>query len=99
MAMKNVRVLLLVLVAGVCVGAGAWIGARSARGANEALDQPPVPAPVGRYQVLPQGKDASADDLQIIDTATGRLYGLHRREKVKDKEAFYEWYLLADAPK
>jgi hypothetical protein len=99
MTMNRIRVLILVLVVGVCVGVGVWIGSRSARAANAALDQPPGASQAGRYQILPQAKDAMPDDLQILDTVTGKLYGLHRREKVKDKEPFYEWYLLADAPK
>jgi hypothetical protein len=99
MAMKHVQILIFVLVVGVGVGVGSWLVSRPARAGNEA-DQPPAPAagPTERYKILPRVGTAT-DDVQMLDTATGKLYGLRQREKVKDKEPPYEWYLLADAPK
>jgi hypothetical protein len=98
MAMKHVQVLIFVLVVGVGLGVGTWLVSRPARAGNEADQLAPAAGPPERYRILPRVGNA-ADDVQMLDTATGKLYQLRAREKVKDKEPPYEWSLLADAPK
>src|SRR5580698_10707445 len=64
--------------------------------------KPPEPQPVGRYlyigRVVPEltGQPYAA----ILDTSTGKIYGLDEKERRKGNEAPPSfWFLIADGPK
>jgi hypothetical protein len=63
--------------------------------------QAPAAAPVqaGRYQYL-QIKSGGGQNYEgILDTGTGKFWGLLERDNRKRDEPWAEWVLLADEPK
>ncbi len=95
--MNRYRILYIAIVAAACLATGASLRPPALHADNE----PAAPAAVapGRFVQLQPHKDAASDDVQILDTVTGKLYSLQKRAKPKEKEPAYEWVLVAEGPK
>jgi hypothetical protein len=63
--------------------------------------QPPAAAPpqIGRYQPLRLRSAGGREYEGILDTATGKVWGLIDRENPKRTETWAYWSLIADEPK